>query len=110
MRKRNVQVLFWVTPEEMELIQKKMELMGTQNQSAYLRKMAIDGHVIKLEIPELEEIVYLMKKTSNNVNQIAHRANIDGTVSEYSLREVNRNMNRLWEEIRHVLDILSRIE
>ena len=110
MRRRDVPVLFWVTEKEMDLIRKKMNLLGTKNQSAYLRKMAIDGHIIKLNLPELNEIVYLMKKTSNNVNQIAHRANIDGVVTEHGLREMNQNMNKLWEELRSLLDSLGKIE
>ena len=52
-RKRDVPLLFWVSPEEKALIQKKMEQIGTTNLSAYLRKMAIDGYVVNLEMPEL---------------------------------------------------------
>ena len=47
-RNRTEQIKFWATPEEKELILKKMELYGTSNMGAYLRKMAIDGYVIKL--------------------------------------------------------------
>ena len=49
-RKRDVPVLFYVSKNEMELIQQKMQVFGTSNMSAYLRKMAIDGYVLKLEI------------------------------------------------------------
>ena len=42
-RKRDVPVLFWVSADEMELIQQKMAQFGTKNLSAYLRKMAVDG-------------------------------------------------------------------
>ena len=44
-RKRDVPVLFWVSAEEMEIIRQKMAQYGTQNLSAYLRKMALDGYV-----------------------------------------------------------------
>ena len=52
-RNRTEQIKFWATPEEKDLILQKMELYGTGNMGAYLRKMAIDGYVIKLELPEL---------------------------------------------------------
>ena len=52
-RKRDVPVLFWVSAEELELIHQKMQQYGTENLSAYLRKMALDGYVVKLELPEL---------------------------------------------------------
>jgi hypothetical protein len=44
---------FRVTPEEREMIEKKMEEYGTDNMAAYLRKMAIDGYVIRMELPEI---------------------------------------------------------
>ena len=50
-RKRDVPVLFWVSADEMELIQQKMAQFGTKNLSAYLRKMSLDGYVVKLELP-----------------------------------------------------------
>ena len=54
-RKRDVPVLFWVSADEMELIQQKMAQFGTKNLSAYLRKMAVDGYVVQLDLPELKE-------------------------------------------------------
>lgn len=56
-RKRDVPVLFWVSAEELELIHQKMQQYGTENLSAYLRKMALDGYVVKLDLPELKELV-----------------------------------------------------
>ena len=66
-RKRDVPVLFWVSAEELELIHQKMQQYGTENLSAYLRKMALDGYVIKLDLPELKELVSLMRRSSNNL-------------------------------------------
>ena len=48
-RKRDVPVLFWVSAEELELIHQKMQQYGTENLSAYLRKMALDGYVVQLD-------------------------------------------------------------
>lgn len=55
-RNRPIQVKFRVTPEERALIDKRMEQAGTNNMAAYLRKMAIDGYVVKLELPELRDL------------------------------------------------------
>lgn len=63
-------VLFWVSPQEMELIRQKMAQFGTDNLSAYLRKMAIDGYVLQLDLPELKELVSLLRRSSNNLNQL----------------------------------------
>ncbi len=77
-RKRDVPLLFWVSPEEKALIQKKMEQIGTTNLSAYLRKMAIDGYVVNLELPELREMVSLLRRSSNNLNQLTRRVHETG--------------------------------
>ena len=52
-------VLVWVSDAEMEAIQQKMAQFGTKNLSAYLRKMAVDGYVVQLDLPELKELVSL---------------------------------------------------
>ena len=45
-RKRNIQILFCVSPEEKKLIRRKMIESKTKNMGAYLRKMAIDGYIV----------------------------------------------------------------
>ena len=60
-RKREVQLNFRVSPEELALIEQKMAQLGTKNREAYLRKMALDGYVVRLELPELKELVSLMR-------------------------------------------------
>ena len=69
-RKREVQLNFRVSPEELALIEQKMVQLGTKNREAYLRKMALDGYVVRLELPELKELVSLMRYSSNNLNQL----------------------------------------
>ena len=55
-RKRDIQLKVRVTPEERAMIEAKMAQLGTTNMGAYLRKMAIDGYVVKLDLPELREL------------------------------------------------------
>ena len=77
-RKRDVPVLFWVSAEELELIRQKMQQYGTENLSAYLRKMAVDGYVVQLDLPELKELVSLMRYSSNNLNQLTRKVHETG--------------------------------
>ena len=67
-RKRDIQLKFRATPQEREMIETKMAQFGTTNMAAYLRKMAIDGYVVKLDLPELRELVSLLRYSSNNLN------------------------------------------
>ena len=83
MEYRYKQLNFRVTDSEYEIIQKKMKLSGIKKPTAYLRKMAMDGYVIRLDLSELTEILRLARINSNNLNQVAKRANETGNICEW---------------------------
>ena len=76
-RNRQIQLKFRVTPQEREMIEQKMAQLGTKNMAAYLRKIAIDGYVVKLELPELKEMVSLLRRSSSNLNRLTKRVHDD---------------------------------
>ena len=92
-RKRDVPVLFWVSAEELELIHQKMQQYGTENLSAYLRKMALDGYVVKLELPELKELVSLMRRSSNNLNQLTRKVHETGRQKLLLCAHLSQNLH-----------------
>ena len=96
-RKREVQLNFRVSPEELALIEQKMAQLGTTNREAYLRKMALDGYVVRLELPELKELVSLMRYSSNNLNQLARRAHETGRIYDADLEDISRRQEALWD-------------
>ena len=106
---RDINLMFWVTPHENELIRQKMARLGTNNLSAYLRTMAIDGLIVKLDLPELREMISLLRRSSNNLNQIAKRMNATGRVYDTDLREVEEQQKRLWEMANAILTRLAGI-
>lgn len=108
-RKRNIEVRFRVTPEEKILIQKKSEQAATTNLSAYLRKIAIDGYVLKLEIPELKEIISLLRYSSNNLNQLTRRAHEVGRIYDSDLEDIHRNQEKLWDAMNAIIKSLAKI-
>ena len=109
-RKREIQLKFRVTPEEQALIHQKMEQYGTENMAAYLRKMAIDGYVVRLDLPELRELVSLLRRSSNNLNQLTRRVHETGRFYDADLEDLRQNYDQLWEAARPVLTGLSRIK
>ena len=109
-RKREIQLKFRVTPEEQALIHQKMEQYGTENMAAYLRKMAIDGYVVWLDLPELRELVSLLRRSSNNLNQLTRRVHETGRFYDADLEDLRQNYDQLWEAARRVLTGLSRIK
>ena len=109
-RNRPIQVKFRVTPEERKMIDKRMEQAGITNMAAYLRKMAIDGYVVKLDLPELRDMISLLRRTSNNFNQIARRVNSTNRVYENDIQEMKAMLEQLWEANNSVLEKLAAID
>ena len=108
-RKREVQLNFRVSPEELALIEQKMAQLGTTNREAYLRKMALDGYVVCLELPELKELVSLMRYSSNNLNQLARRAHETGRIYDADLEDISRRQEALWDGVHQVLTQLAKL-
>ena len=108
-RKRDVPVLFWVSAEERERIHQKMQQYGTENLGAYLRKMALDGYVVKLELPELKELVSLMRRSSNNLNQLTRKVHETGRVYNADLEDISQRQEQLWEGVKEILTQLSKL-
>ena len=109
-RKHNIPIMFWVTEQERDLIGQRMAQIGTVNMSAYLRKIAIDGYVLKLDLPELKEMVSLLRRSSNNLNQIAKRVNETGRIYEADMECLRKNQERLWDAASEILTKLAALE
>lgn len=109
-RQRDIQILFRVTPEEKALIEAKMAQYGATSMASYLRKMAIDGYIINLNLPELRTISSLLLRTSNNINQIAKRANQTHRVYDTDLQEIQNRQAELIEGVGKILEALSSLQ
>ena len=109
-RKRNIMIRFRVTPEEKSIIEDKMTQVGTSNMEAYLRKMSIDGYILKLDLPELKEMISLLRRSSNNLNQIAKRTNQTGRLYNEDMKDILQNQDRLWSISNEILIQLSAIK
>ena len=97
------------SPEEMRLVQEKMRQLGTSNFSAFMRKMAIDGYVVKLELPELRELFSLLRYSSNNLNQLTRRVHESGRIYDVDLEDIHRGQEQLWDAAQTILDKLSKL-
>lgn len=108
-RKRDVQLNFRVSPEELALIEQKMAQLGTKNREAYLRKMALDGYVVRLELPELKKLVSLMRRSSNNINQLTRRVHETGRIYDADLEDISQRQEALWDGVHQVLTQLAKL-
>ncbi len=107
---RNTFLLVRINDEEREQIQARMELVGTKNMSAFIRKMALDGRIVLLDMDEIKTLVNLLRRTSANVNQIAKRVNSTSRVYENDLAEIQNRLGEVWSALDDVLRKLAVIE
>ena len=107
---REIQLKFRVTAEERALIEQKMEQLGTTNMAAYLRKMAADGYVVNLELPELREMVSLLRRSSNNLNQLTRRVHETGRFYDADLEELRQSYDGLWDAAQKILTSLAKLQ
>ena len=105
--KRLVQHNFKTTEAENQVIRQKMKAFGIKNQSAYVRAMALKGYLLKVNLPEIRELIWLMKNLTNNVNQIARRMNENGSIYETEIDDIRKRLDDLWESMNQ---LLSRLE
>lgn len=108
-RKRDKQLKIWVSQEEQEMIRQKMAEFGATNLGAFVRKMVIDGYIVKLDMPELKEILRLLSITSNNANQMARRLNASESIYKEDLDGINTKLDEIYKLLRKVMIRLSKI-
>lgn len=108
--RRNIRISVRLTEEEHQLLKEKMARIGVTNQEAFLRKMALDGLVIKLDLPELKQMISLLRYTGNIINQIAKRLNESGRAYETDFADILEKQNQLWGLANKILIKLSSIQ
>jgi len=109
-RKRDKQLKIWVSKEELDMIHQKMAEFVTSNMGAFVRKMVIDGYIVKLDIPELREILHQLGPIGNNVNQMARKLNAGGSIYREDLAEVNSKLDAVYKLQRRILKKLAKIK
>lgn len=102
-RKREIQMKFWVTEEEKQLIDRKMQLVPTRRYGAYLRKMAIDGYVIQVDTTDIKEMTKALSAIGRNINQIAKRINAGGPAYQADMEEIRERVEQIWQLQRRIL-------
>ena len=96
-RTRPNQILFFVSDEEKRIIKAKMAQLGTNNMGAYLRKMAIDGYIIKVDYTQQKKIAAAVSRAASNINQICRRINSKGNLYEDDVVELKERQKEIWQ-------------
>lgn len=95
-RKRYIQKLIRLTPEENEQIKKAMEQMNAPSFQYYAKNQLVQGKLVQIDFSELKNLRVAVNRIGGNINQIAKHA--------------NENQNISTEQLTQVLDYLSEIK
>ena len=90
-------------------IREKMEEAGIENMSAFIRKMAIDGYVIHLDLSDVKEVSRLLRINANNINQCAKRANETGNIYYGEIKRIQTQQDQLWMMMKAIMQRLSTV-
>ena len=97
--KRTLYLKVRVSPEEMEAIKKKYQNSGMNSLSGFVRAMIFDGYIVHIDENELKRLNVLVNNIANNINQIAHRANVTNKVYKEDIDEIKELGNKLWQPL-----------
>lgn len=107
--RRDQQIHFRVSKVELERIRQKMESCGILSIGSYLRKMALDGYCLHLDLKELRRMAYLLQMCSNNLNQYAKAANENGRVYAADMEDLRQRLDELIDIGRQILSRLAEL-
>ena len=97
-----------VTEDELAQIQRRMAEAGITNAGAYMRKMALNGYILHVDLAPVKELVSLQRRCANNLNQVAVHANTFGVYPE-EIAGLQRDYEKLWGRVSDVLTELSAL-
>ena len=106
---KNQGIYIRVSPEERRQIKARMDEMGIKNMSAYMRKMAIDGYSIILDLSDVKEAVHLLRSASNNMNQYAKKANETDSIYKADIDDMKKRQEEIWILMKEILARLATI-
>ena len=107
--KKAVRVEFVMSEQEAGLVKGRMAELGITNLSAYLRKMAVDGYIIHLDMSDIQEMIRLLRICSNNLNQYARRANETGSIYATDVEDLRTRLDGLWDGMDKLLREFANI-
>ena len=108
-RARDILLSVRVSQAEHDLIQERMAEAGTANREAFIRKMALNGYVLHVDLSPVKELVSLQRRCSNNLNQVARSANTYGGITPQEIKTLQNDYAALWGPLSDLLKQLAGI-
>jgi len=107
--KRDICIKIRVTETERDLISEKMAAAGIRNREAYMRKMILDGYIVRMDFSDVREMVRLLRNATNNLNQVAKRSNETRSIYAADIADLQDNYEKLWQSAEGIMKKLARM-
>jgi hypothetical protein len=106
---RPITIKIRLSEAERELIAEKMAAANIRNREAYMRKMILDGYVVRVDFSDVRELSRLLRTATNNLNQISRRANETRSIFESDIRDLQDNYEKLWVSAEGIMKKLAKL-
>ena len=106
--KRSNRVYFRLSDDELEILQQNIEKSGQKSREEYLRKMALGGAIVRLDLSEIQQALYLLGTATNNINQLAKRANETRSIYETDIIALRKQVQALTVQTREILRVYKQ--
>lgn len=106
-RVRNYPVQVYYSDEELILLRQKMQRLNIKNMSRYIRKMTLDGYILKKDYTELLELAREINKIGVNINQVVHRINAKDNLGhpiKEDVIELEHLLNKVYTTLNFIVE------
>ena len=109
-RKRKIRIETRLTDDENSIFIQRMRDLGIKNKDSYLRRMALTGYIVKIDMSEVRETVRLISNTANNINQIARRTNETRSIYASDMIQLREEISSLHSQASDALKVFAKIK
>jgi len=108
-RKRKIRVEMRLTDDENDIFRQRMRDSGIQNRDAYLRKMALTGYVLRLDMSEVRETLRLLANATSNINQIARHTNETRSIYAADMIKLREEMGDMRMQVSEIMKVFMKV-
>ena len=106
---RTIQLHFYVNAQEYEKIKHGKESAQIRGLSTFLRRMAINGYIIHVDMGEIQKLTSLLGICSNNLNQYARKAHETNSAYIADIEDLRERLTEIREQVGIILKGFSKI-
>jgi len=109
-RRRTNEIKFRLDEGEFDVLQQRMDVAGCINREAFIRKMVLEGYILRMNFTEVREFLRLISNATSNINQIARRANESRSIYARDVQELSNQFTLLKSEASKTMHVLRKVQ